>query len=198
MNFLAHIYLSGDNDDLTIGNFMADPIKGKDYQNYSGDIKKGILLHRKIDSYTDAHPVVSKSTHRLFKNYRHYNGVIVDVFYDHFLAKNWQEYHPQDLSDYIQDFYRLIEDNFEKLPNRTKNMFPYMKAQNWLLSYREVSGIEKILAQMSARVKGNVPLNEAVRELNVHYDQFESEFRSFFPELQTYVLKQKELLNKKS
>src|SRR5699024_8122020 len=171
---------------------------GKDYQNYSGDIKKGILLHRKIDSYTDAHPVVSKSTHRLFKNYRHYNGVIVDVFYDHFLAKNWQEYHPQDLSDYIQDFYHLIEDNFEKLPNRTKNMFTYMKAQNWLLSYREVSGIEKILAQMSARVKGNVPLNEAVRELNTHYDQFESEFRSFFPELQTYVLKQKELLNKKS
>ncbi len=92
MNFLAHIYLSGNDTDLIIGNFIADGIKGKKYKKFSPGIQKGILLHREIDTFTDAHPIVRQSTKRLHKNYGHYSGIIVDILYDHFLAKNWSRY----------------------------------------------------------------------------------------------------------
>lgn len=190
MNFLAHIYLSGDNDELTIGNFMADPIKGSDYEKYPGDYRRGIILHRRIDSFTDSHPIVYQSAHRLFNKFRHYNGVINDVFYDHFLAKNWGKYHSQDLADYVQDFYELVENNTEILPEKIQYMFPYMKSQNWLLSYKEVSGIEKTLSQMSSRIKGP-PLNEAISILDQHYEDYENEFIAFFADMQKYVLKEK-------
>lgn len=173
---------------------MADPIKGKDYEKYSGDLRKGILLHRRIDTFTDSHPTTFKSAHRLFKNFGHYNGVINDVFYDHLLAKNWKDYHNLELSDYIEDFYRLIDNNFELLPERVQYLFPYMKAQNWLLSYQDIEGIEKILYQMSSRIKGDLKLNEAVIELREHYTEFENEFRDFFPEIKAYVAEEKEKL----
>jgi acyl carrier protein phosphodiesterase len=92
MNFLAHIYLSGDNDLLKIGNFMADSIRGHHYEDYPTEIRKGILLHRAIDSFTDMHPIYRQSKHRLHEKYGHYSGVIMDIFYDHFLAKNWNKY----------------------------------------------------------------------------------------------------------
>lgn len=118
MNFLAHIYLSGDSDLVTIGNFMADGIKAKDYRKYEREIQIGILLHREIDTYTDAHPTVRKSTKRLHKKYGHYSGVIVDILYDHFLAKNWHRYSKIPLNKYVEDFYNSLEDNFDKLPLR--------------------------------------------------------------------------------
>ena len=104
MNFLAHIYLSGDDDQIKIGNFMADSIRGHSYENYPSDIKKGILLHRAIDSFTDMHPIYRKSKHRLHEKYGHYSGVIMDIFYDHFLAKNWIKYSDENLEDYAENF----------------------------------------------------------------------------------------------
>ena len=92
MNFLAHIYVSGDNDLVKIGNFMADSIRGHSYDVYPMEIQKGILLHRSIDSFTDMHPIYRQSKHRLHEKYGHYSGVIMDIFYDHFLAKNWKTY----------------------------------------------------------------------------------------------------------
>lgn len=186
MNFLAHIYLSGDADDVIIGNFIADGIKGKRYLNYPSGIAKGIILHRAIDTFTDAHPTVQKSTAKLHENYGHYSGVIVDILYDHFLAKNWNQYHPQPLADYVQDFYELLRKNFTTLPARIQRMMPYMIADNWLLNYATVDGIGKILAQMNVRTKGVAKMNEAVRELEEHYDEFESEFTSFFEELREF------------
>lgn len=183
MNFLAHIYLSGNNDQLKVGNFMADSIKGKDYNNYSGDIRKGILLHREIDTFTDAHPLVYQSGHRLFEKFRHYNGVIVDVFYDHFLAKNWSDYHQEDLEEYIQNFYQLLEGNFEILPQNVQRFYPYMKEQNWLLSYREILGIETALFNMSRRLKNGIVLSESIPYLKEYYEEYENEFKAFFPEI---------------
>ena len=89
MNFLAHIYLSGNNDLIKIGNFMADGIRGNDYLKFPDDVKKGILLHRQIDTFTDLNPIYRKSKHRLHAKYGHYSGVIMDILYDHYLAKNW-------------------------------------------------------------------------------------------------------------
>ncbi len=92
MNFLAHLYLSKKNKNILIGNFIADAVKGKKHNLYSKEVQAGILLHREIDNYTDNHPIVRKSKRRLNKRYGHYNGVIIDILYDHFLAKNWNNY----------------------------------------------------------------------------------------------------------
>ena len=105
MNFLAHLYLSKNNKNILIGNFIADAVKGKKYQNYSKEIQAGILLHREIDNYTDAHPVVRKSKQRLNKRYKHYDGVIIDILYDHFLAKNWHNYSDIPLDIYAENVY---------------------------------------------------------------------------------------------
>ncbi|MEM7186329.1 MAG: acyl carrier protein phosphodiesterase [Bacteroidota bacterium] len=186
MNFLAHIYLSGDDEGVIIGNFIADGIKGKKYEKYPDPIRKGILLHRAIDSYTDAHPTVRQSTKRLHKNYGHYSGVIVDILYDHFLAKNWNDYHEQPLDSFVDDFYELLRNNYQLLPIRIKRMMPYMISDNWLLSYRTVKGISKILSQMNVRTKGVSRMNFAVVELEEHYEQFEEEFTTFFAEIIAY------------
>lgn len=187
MNFLAHIYLSGNDEEIIIGNFIADGIKGKRYLNYPSKIAKGILLHREIDTFTDAHPTVRLSTAKLHENHSHYSGVIVDVFYDHFLAKNWSKYHPEPLEDFVQNFYTLIENNYSKLPSRIQNMMPYMISQNWLSSYATIEGIDKILNQMSQRTRKIGHLDTAVVELQEFYSEFETEFTSFFEELQIFT-----------
>ena len=183
MNFLAHIYLSGDSNAVTIGNFIADGIRGKDYKNYPTDIQKGILLHREIDTFTDAHKTVRQSTKRLHKNYGHYSGVIVDILYDHFLAKNWANYSDIPLEKYVNDFYYVLEDHFEILPLRIQRMMPYMISGNWLLSYASIDGIAKVLAGMNRRTNNRSKMNLAVKELETYYEEFQNEFTLFFDEL---------------
>ena len=183
MNFLAHIYLSGDDDFIKIGNFMADGIRGKEYLNFPDQIKKGILLHRQIDTFTDAHPIFRKSKHRLHKNYGHYSGVIIDIFYDHFLAKNWGAYSATNLNDYTANFYNLLQQNNASLTLRVKNMLPHMIKNNWLLSYQTVNGIEKIVTQMDYRTQNLSNMRFSVNELNLFYTDFETEFSLFFAEI---------------
>ncbi len=183
MNFLAHIYLSGNDNELIIGNFIADGIKGKKYKKFSSGIQKGILLHREIDTFTDAHPIVRQSTKRLHKNYGHYSGIIVDILYDHFLAKNWSRYSDIPLNVFVENFYQLLRDSFDLLPSRIQKMMPYMIADNWLLSYATIDGISKILFQMNYRTQNKSKMNLAVGELEEYYNEFETEFTTFFDEL---------------
>lgn len=183
MNFLAHIYLSGDNDLIKIGNFMADGIRGKHFENYPLEIQKGIILHRAIDTFTDAHSVFRQSTKRLHENYHHYAGVIIDVFYDHFLAKNWNTYSDEKLEDFVSRFYQSLQDNHIILSERTKGMMPYMIEHNWLVSYRTVEGINRILTQMDHRTKNESKMRFATIELLEFYSEFENEFNNFFKEL---------------
>jgi acyl carrier protein phosphodiesterase len=187
MNFLAHIYLSGDDNAVTIGNFIADGIRGKDYKKYPKEIQIGILLHREIDTFTDAHKTVRQSTKRLHKNYSHYSGVIVDILYDHFLAKNWKQYSDIPLDEYVEGFYDVLEDNFEILPARVQRMMLYMIPNNWLLSYASVEGITKVLEGMNRRTKNRSKMNLAVNELEEFYEEFESEFTVFFEELMEFA-----------
>jgi acyl carrier protein phosphodiesterase len=183
MNFLAHIYLSGDNDLIKIGNFMADGIRGKQFENYHLEIQKGIILHRFIDTYTDSHEIFRKSTKRLHEKYHHYAGVIVDVFYDHFLAKNWNQYSDEELEIFVAHFYQSLQDNFDLLSERTQGMMPYMIEQNWLVSYKTVEGIHQILTQMDRRTKNESKMRFASNELMEFYDDFENEFTTFFDDL---------------
>ncbi len=184
MNYLAHIYLSGNEQGVIIGNFIADGIKGKKYLKFPPSIQKGILLHRFIDSYTDAHPTFKQSTKRLHENYGHYSGVIVDILYDHFLAKNWNEFSDIPLEKYTTNFYDLLYDNYQILPTRIQKMMPYMIADNWLLSYATIKGIGRILYQMNKRTRNLSKMNFAILELETYYPEFETEFRSFFNEIQ--------------
>ncbi|WP_277013727.1 acyl carrier protein phosphodiesterase [Flavobacterium lindanitolerans] len=187
MNFLAHIYLSGSNDFMKIGGFMADGVRGKDYEHFPDDIRKGILLHRAIDTFTDAHAVFRISKHRLHERYGHYSGVIIDVFYDHFLAKNWQDYSDEKLDVFVQNFYQSLEDNFDMLTPKVQNMLPHMERGNWLWNYQFVDGIGTILSQMDRRTKNTSKMGESVQELEQFYKEFEQEFTLFFKELREFV-----------
>ena len=183
MNFLAHIYLSGNNDLMKIGNFMADGIHGKHFENFPIDVQKGIILHRSIDTFTDAHHIFRQSTKRLHANYHHYSGVIVDVFYDHFLAKNWSKYSDEKLEDYVARFYQSLKDNYEILSLKTQTIMPYMLEHNWLVSYRTIEGIEAILTKMDRRIQRESNMRLSITELRNFYSEFENEFTLFFEEL---------------
>jgi acyl carrier protein phosphodiesterase len=186
MNFLAHIYLSGNNDLIKIGNFMADGIKGKDYLNFPEEVKTGILLHRQIDTFTDSHSVYRKSKHRLHEKYGHYSGVIMDILYDHFLAKNWNLYSEVSLDLFVASFYKSLQSHHNLLTEKTKSILPVMTANNWLASYKSIKGIEKILFQMNYRTKHKAKMHEAIQELNTFYTDFEAEFFEFFEDLKLF------------
>lgn len=187
MNFLAHIYLSGNNDLVKIGNFMADGIRGKQYEHLPPDVQKGILLHRSIDTYTDNHPIFREGTKRLHEKYHHYAGVIMDVFYDHFLAKNWPQYSDEKLEDFVERFYQSLRDHYQLLTEKTQGMMPYMIQHNWLLNYQYKEGIARILFQMDQRTKNNSKMQYSINELEQYYPLFESEFTRFFQDLRVHA-----------
>ncbi len=165
---------------------MADGIRGRQFENFPKEIQKGILLHRAIDTFTDAHPIFRESTKRLHERYHHYAGVIVDIFYDHFLAKNWANYSDEDLDEYVARFYQSLHTHHDLLSERTKEILPYMEQQNWLSSYQSIEGIERILTQMDRRTKNSSNMRFASEELTLYYADFEKEFTSFFEEVKIY------------
>ena len=187
MNYLAHIYLSGDNETIRIGNFMADHIKGNKYKNYPEDIQKGILLHRQIDSFTDGHKIARGSKRRLNERYGLYKGVIIDILYDHFLAKNWSLYSKTPLSDYTTAFYKLLMEHYEILPEKIKYMSKYMIKDDWLAAYAHKEGIQKVLSGMNRRTGGISDMDLAINDLEMHYDDFENDFTLFFKELHDFT-----------
>jgi len=183
MNFLAHLYLSKNNTNILIGNFIADAVKGKKYKMYPKEIKAGILLHREIDNYTDTHTIVKRSMHRLNERYRHYDGVIIDILYDHFLAKNWNNYSEIPLELYAENIYQFLEKNIETFPEKIQYLVPFMINYNWLVSYASIEGIEKILKGMNKRTKGVSQMDLAIEDLKIHYQELEEDFTAFFEDL---------------
>lgn len=187
MNFLAHLFLSGDNDLVKIGNFIGDFVKGNQLENYNEKIQFGIRLHREIDSFTDSHPVVLESKLRLRPKFGHYSPVIVDVYYDHFLAKNWSKFSAIELEKYTLDFYQMIKKYSTVIPQAVNNMLVYMSAKNWLFNYRTIDGIDRALKGMSRRTKFESNMDKAVVSLEANYQEFQNEFDKFFPELQSHA-----------
>jgi len=193
LNFLAHIYLSGDNEERMIGNFIADFVKGKKMFDYPHGIQKGIALHRKIDYFTDHHEVTARSKEPLRKKYRHYSGVIVDLYYDHFLAKNFRDYSQIDLGEYTHNTYEILSRNMAGLPVEVQQFLPYMIERNWLLNYAHLQGLSRTLTGLSKRVNFENRMDEAIQDLEAGYPAFEADFREFFPELITFVQNQPEV-----
>ena len=192
MNFLAHIYLSGTNERIQIGNFMGDGIRGKDYLNYHPDIQIGVLLHRSIDSFTDFHPVFRQSKYRLVPKFNHFSGIIVDMFYDHFLAKEWSKYHHEPLSTFVGRFYDNLQAHHSELNIKTRGMLPYLLKQNWLERYASLTDLQQILKQMDSRFSFPSKMHESVEDLHEHYDAFKREFHLFFKDLMVHAATEKE------
>lgn len=189
MNFLAHAYLSGTDPEIITGNFIGDFVKGNKLTNYSDEIQQGIRLHRDIDYYTDHHPVVLKSKKRLQSKYRHYAGVIVDMFYDHLFASSWSKWHHETLEKYTHHVYEILDNHAQELPERFNYMLSFMRRQNWLLSYSKVDGIHSALKGMAGRTKFDSGMETASLELENHYDDFKEEFQSFFPDVINFTSK---------
>jgi acyl carrier protein phosphodiesterase len=187
VNFLAHIYLSGNDEKLAVGNFIADFVKGQAaLATYEPAIVKGIELHRAIDYFTDNHAIVKISKARLSGKYRHYSGVIVDMFYDHFLALDWDHYHAINLRDFSRSIYLILNSHHSILPTRAAHMLPYMEKHDWLVSYGTVEGIHRALSGMAKRTPYESKMDEAVTDLSANYELFHQEFSEFFPELEKH------------
>jgi acyl carrier protein phosphodiesterase len=152
------------------------------------------LLHRAIDTFTDAHPIFRQSTKKLHSRYHHYAGVIVDMYYDHFLAKNWSDYHPESLALYSEKFYQSLLNNHSILTSKTQLLLPYMMEYNWLLSYQSIPRLIRILSQMDLRTENQSQMRFAGEELNVHYTIFKEEFTLFYEELQLFAKQKLALL----
>lgn len=195
MNYLAHVYLSGSDKDLIIGNFIADHVKGIAYLDYPETIQKGILLHRKIDDFTDHHPLYKKNVTLLFPQFRHYSRVIVDMFFDHFLAAQWELYHPDPLEDFSRQFYLLMQEYSGSLPDKTKKILPILSKYNWFVAYQSLEGLEDILFQMSQRTRFPSNMSLAVLNLEKNYSNIALDFKVFFNELEDFVKREKENLS---
>ncbi|AUC14618.1 ACP phosphodiesterase [Tenacibaculum sp. SZ-18] len=187
MNFLAHLYLSPNNHHIMLGNFIADHIRGNKFKHLTEDIQKGIYLHRSIDTFTDSNEIVRISKRRLHERYGHYDGVIIDIFYDHFLAKNWENYSQIPLDIYTKSIYHYLESQKEILPETTKELLPYMIQYDWLYNYQFIDGIQQVMNGMNRRTKGKSQMNLAVEDLELHYNELENDFQTFMFELIEFV-----------
>jgi len=187
MNFLAHTYLSGCDGDIIVGNFMGDYVKGRNYVHLPEPVRKGVLIHRDIDSFTDAHPITRRSRLRLVSRYHKYAGVIIDIFYDHFLASLWSEYCNIPLKEYVDRTYALLKQNYRILPMGIKVWFPTFLENNWMLAYQSVEGIELVLDRMSANTTLPDHTSFAIEVLRNRYDSFADDFREFFPSIIDFI-----------
>jgi len=183
VNFLTHLFLSNGVPELLVGNLMGDFVKGGLDGRFPPGIKHGILLHREIDAFSVQNDHFLRSKRRLDQSFGHYRGVLVDLFYDHFLAANWKDYADVSYSVFISDAWRVLRAHKEFLPDRLKHIMPFM-FRNWLPSYGTVDGIAATLRRMSRfRLKRPNRLSEGAEALRRHYEGLYEDFQKFLPEL---------------
>lgn len=183
MNYLAHFYLSGSNQQLMLGNYMGDFIKASEVNALTQEIKNGVLLHRFIDEYTDNHQEVLKSKELVRPYFKKYSPVVIDIFYDHFLALNWEKYHSERLEDFAKKVYHLLESNIDLLPKKSLRFLQYLTQNNMLVNYNSIIRMEKVFHGMSYRASFNSGMESAHIVLQNHFDELETHFNSFFPDL---------------
>ncbi len=187
MNFLAHIYLSGGINEVMIGNFIGDYVKGKGYENFSPEIQRGILLHRKIDSYTDKHPLVRMSTARFKPCYQRYASVVIDVVYDHYLACMWDDYSDVPLATYVDQVHAYLLKNYFTLPRRVKAFLPFLIKSRRLENYKYLPGVERSLLIMANHTSLPEKSKCATRIISEQYDELKDEFVAYFNDVRGMV-----------
>jgi acyl carrier protein phosphodiesterase len=187
MNYLAHAYLSFDDDEILVGNLISDFVKGKNKFNYPERIQKGITLHRAIDTFTDEHPATKLAKNIFRPHYRLYSGAFVDVVYDHFLATDTNEFTEESLEVFSQKVYHAIDKHQQVLPERFARMFPYMKLQNWLFNYRTLTGTEMSFGGVVRRARYLDESKTASILFEKNYKELQAYYNSFFPDVKSFT-----------
>jgi acyl carrier protein phosphodiesterase len=180
MNYLAHSFLSNHNEGLLIGNFIADHVSGNHFENYTPEVIEGIRMHRRIDAFTDSHVKFQESKRFFYKGFEKYSGILVDIYFDHLLAKNFSIYSPAPLSDYCLRVYNVYTKNQQLLPESSVGFLNYVLQNNVYFSYSTEQGIERVLYHLSHRIKHGVFLNESITIFRENLPQLEENFRLFF------------------
>ena len=189
MNYLAHLLLSGDNEEIIIGNYIGDAIKGKDLAAFEVGIQKGIMMHRNIDTFADGHSTFRESKKIFVPVFDKYSGVLIDVFYDHFLAKEFHQHHHVDLADFSSSTYSTLQKNSHHLPYHSTSFLEYMMKYDILKAYATIDGIQYVLKGLTRRIGGKVDLVNAIPILENNYDVLEKQFESFFAEAHPHFKK---------
>ncbi len=180
MNHLGHLYLSPNNDDIILGTILGDFVKGpiKTYDSY---FNRSIMLHRKLDSFTDNNLEVKKSALLINPSYRRYSGIIIDVFYDHFLSNNWALFHRTPLENFTEKIYNLINDRLSELPHAFQLVAPKMIKNDWLLLCKKKQNLERVLVALGKRFKKEVDFSHSTKDLDRNYHKLEEHFFAFMP-----------------
>lgn len=189
MNFLAHAFLARDSADLLLGSLMGDFVKGPLDDRYAPSITQGLALHRGVDTYTDAHPIVARSRARIGADRRRYAGILIDLFYDHYLARYWSDYAAMPLDQFTTHVYSTLLTRRDLLPERLQAIAPRMGQTDWLGSYREIAAVGVALDRIGTRLKRGNALLDSVEELLANYDGLEQDFRAFFPDVMRFAEK---------
>jgi acyl carrier protein phosphodiesterase len=191
MNWLAHILLSESNVESRLGNLLGDLVKGKDLEGLNPNLRQGIARHYAIDRFTDSHPVVKISKQRIDKEYSKFAGILIDIFYDHFLAKNWKSYSDARLSDFTAEIYSSFQNYPEEIPLLARQKIAQIIDEDWLTSYQHLSGVENALSRIDDRIKARmgdkIKLVDAMTILDREYTNLDTDFNLFFPELQQHI-----------
>ena len=187
MNWLAHLQLSEPTPEALIGGLLPDLVRGPELQDASPVFQPGIREHRLIDSFTDRHPVFTRSKQRIDGSMRRFSGIIIDVFYDHFLTSRWHEYSPRPLAAFLAEFHPLIDEFWEHIPVSARPHLARMRDAGWLQSYGTIQGVATALARTGRRLKRPVDLGQATDDLDRHYEAFSEDFGNFYPALAEHV-----------
>lgn len=182
MNFLCHLYLSDNDPELQVGNLMGDFVKGPLAGRFPAGIERGLRLHRWIDSAANRDRSFLESRERLDPCFGLYRGVLVDLFYDHFLATGWQTYHPLPFEEFLDEAYSTAQNHIAVMPDRFRQLLPVIFTE-LIPSYREVDGIDRALQRMASRRARPSPLGSGVRELERQYGELQADFSSFLPRI---------------
>ena len=190
MNYLAHFLLSGDDEDLRLGNLLGDVVKGRveryDHPGTTPRMRTGIRLHRTIDSFVDRHAAVRRSKQRIASRYGRLSGAIVDVYYDHVLAREWHRHGKGALPDFADDVYRTLRGNLERLPVAVHPLVQAMSRGDWLAGYADLTRVARALRGMAQRHAVAAGIGTASEELEAHYDAISADFAELFPDVQVH------------
>ena len=191
MNYLAHIYLAEDTEESLLGNIMGDFVKGPIGGGFHPEIIKGIRTHRKVDVFTDSHEIFRASRRLISPERRRFSGIIMDLAFDHLLARNWASYSDRELSAFIRRTYDVLTRRNDVLPEKFRTVLPRMIEEDWLGSYRTMEGagtaIDRIAGRLKRRFGRENTLRGAIEEVELNYEELERNFNAFFPELIAFV-----------
>lgn len=193
MNFLGHLYLSGYNTELMLGNFSGDFLKGNSYKAYPANFQKGVLLHRAIDSFTDTHPITRECKLYFSDKYQKYAGIVTDIIFDFFLIQSWELFSTDSLYDFRQWVHNRLKENIEIMPTKAQKIIPNFIQKKWLETYATLNGIELVLSRMAVRTSLPAYSGHAMVVIKRHYNYFLNQFIDFYYDMIDYVNRKYEL-----